>query len=110
MTSDPENLVSVYQGANVTEAHLVRNLLLEEGIEAHVSEQNEPLSGLPIAAPDVLVHLKDQPQAAEIIAAYEEGRFERAARPDWKCPSCGLTVLGLHDQCDNCGAEKPEQD
>jgi hypothetical protein len=83
--------------------------LLQEGIDAFVSEQNDPLGGLPIAAPDVLVRRMNQPQAAQIVQRYEEGRIARAERPDWTCPSCGLTVLGLHDQCDNCGEEKPGQ-
>jgi hypothetical protein len=109
LTNDPEDLLSVYRGANVTEAHIVRNLLLEEGINAFVSQQNESFGGLPFAAPDVFVHRRDQPQAAEIVARYEQGRIERAERPDWTCPSCGVTVLGLHDQCDNCGAEKPQK-
>ncbi len=41
--SDPLELISVYQGANVTEAHLVKNLLLAEEINAVVSEEHEVL-------------------------------------------------------------------
>ena len=37
--SDPQDeIVSVYKGENVTEAHLVKNLLLQAGIDAHVTE------------------------------------------------------------------------
>lgn len=76
--SDPKDLVSVYQGANVTEAHLVMNLLLDEGIDAFVSEENEPLAGLSIAAPDVLVRTEDEARARKIIDEYDDKQIERA--------------------------------
>jgi len=76
--SDPKDLVSVYTGANVTEAHLVMNLLLDEGIDAFVSEENEPLAGLSIAAPDVLVRTEDEVRARAIIDDYDDRQIERA--------------------------------
>lgn len=78
MSHDPKELVSVYKAANPTEAHLVMNLLLDEGIEAFVSEENEPLAGLPIAAPDVLVSRADQARAQAIIDDYDDKQIERA--------------------------------
>jgi hypothetical protein len=54
------------------------NLLLDEGIEAFVSEENEPLAGLPIAAPDVLVSRADQARAQAIIDDYDDKQIERA--------------------------------
>lgn len=108
--SDPKEPVSVYQGENVTEAHLVMNLLLDEGIEAFVSEENEPLAGLSIAAPDVLVRREDEVRARAIIERYENQQLQRAARPDWKCTTCGATVLGALDECDRCGAGRPGSD
>ncbi len=98
--SDPKELVSVYQGANVTEAHFVMNLLLDEGIEAFVSEENEPLAGLSIAAPDVLVRREDQQRARAIIEEYDKeqesaptgptGSARPAARRCW-APSTNAT-------------------
>jgi len=108
--SDPKDLISVYKGENVTEAHLVMNLLLEQGIEAFVSEENEPLAGLSIAAPDVLVGRADEVQARSIIERYDNQQLQRATRPDWKCPSCGANVLGALDQCEACGADRPGSD
>ena len=105
MNSD--DLVSVYAAANVTEAHFVKNLLIDEGIDAFVSEENEPLAGLPIAAPDVLVPKAREAEARRIVAKYEEDRIKRAHRPDWKCPNCGAEVGGASDFCDNCGTERP---
>ena len=92
--SDPHDLVSIYQGANTIEAHLVKNLLLDEGIEAVVSEENEPLVGLAMAQPDVLVGAKDEAGARDVIRQYEETLIARAERPDWTCPSCQATVIG----------------
>jgi hypothetical protein len=55
------------------------NLLLDEGIEAFVSEENEPLAGLTIAAPDVLVARESEVQARQIIDEYDDKQIERAA-------------------------------
>ncbi len=78
--SDPKELVSVYQGQNVTEAHLVMNLLLDEAIDASVSEENEPFAGLAIAAPDVLVRREDEARARAFIESYIDQQIERAER------------------------------
>ncbi len=80
MSHDPKELVSVYKAANPTEAHLVMNLLLDEGIEAFVSEENEPLAGLTIAAPDVLVARESEARAREIIDNYDDLQIERAEK------------------------------
>jgi len=104
---DPnEELVAVYEAAHVTEAHLVKNLLLDEGIQAMVSEENEPLD-LPITPPHVLVRQSDAAKARQIIEEYEDQEIERAERPDWKCVKCGATVIGAFDECDACGADRP---
>ena len=105
--SDPLDLVSVYQGENVTEAHLVKNLLLQAGIDAEVSEENEPLSGLSIVAPDVLVRRADEAKARAIVEDYDRLQEDRAAREDWVCPACGAEVVGAFDLCDACGADRP---
>ncbi len=105
--SDPKELVSVYKGENPTEAHLVMNLLLDEGIDASVSEENEPFAGLSIAAPDVLVRREDAPRARAIIEKYDDVQEARADRPDWKCPKCGAHVIGAIDDCESCGAARP---
>ncbi len=80
--SDPKDLVSVYKGANVTEAHLVMNLLLDEGIDANVSEENEPLAGLSLAAPDILVRREDEARARAIIDNYDDRQIERAEKDE----------------------------
>lgn len=104
---DPEDLISVYQAANAAEAHLVKNLLADSDIDSSVSEENEPLAGLPMVPPDVLVRRRDVERAEAIIAEYEEHQIERAERPDWKCPACHADVPGSFDECDACGAARP---
>jgi hypothetical protein len=104
--NQPDDLISVYQAANVTEAHFVKNLLTDEGISASVSEENEPLP-LSITPPDVLVFRRDEARARKIIEKYDAEQERRADRPDWKCPQCGATVIGAFDECDACGADRP---
>lgn len=104
---DPEELVSVYRANEVAEAHLVKNLLLDENIDAQVSEENEPFAGLNIVPADVLVRRRDLPRAEAIVQRYDEKKIERAERPDWKCPNCQATVVGAFDECDVCGAIRP---
>jgi len=105
--NDPRDVVSVYKAANVTEAHLVKNLLLEEEIDAFVSEENEPLAGLTIVPPDVYVRQTDEARARAIIEQYDDLQVARADRPDWTCPKCAATVVGAFDECDVCGADRP---
>ncbi len=70
--SDPLDLVSIYRAAHSIEANLVKNLLADEGIDAVVTEINEPLAGLDITPPDVMVRVADEGRARQFIADYEE--------------------------------------
>jgi len=105
--SDPKELVSVYQGANLTEAHFVMNLLVDEGIEASVTEENEALSGLAMSSASVWVRHEDETRARRVVDEYDAEQVRRADRPDWTCPKCGVTVVGAFDECDACGADRP---
>jgi rubrerythrin len=100
---DPEELVSVYRAAEVPEAHLVKSLLLDENIDAEVSEENEPFAGLAIVPADVLVRRRDLARAEAIVKRYDEKKIARAERADWTCPACGARVPGAFDECDVCG-------
>jgi hypothetical protein len=78
--ADPEEVITVYQAENVTEAHLMRNILEAEGIQAHVSDEAEPLAGLDITGPEVLIHVRDQDRAEKVIARYEELQIQRSKK------------------------------
>ncbi len=103
----PDDLIRVYEAANVTEAHFVKNLLADAGIKASVAEENEPLAALPITPSDVLIFRRDEAQARAIIDEYDAEQERRADRPDWKCAKCGANVIGAFDECDVCGTVRP---
>ena len=107
MHDDPQDLISIYRATSPVEAYLVRDLLMDENIDAQVSEANEPLAGLSIAAADVLVRRGDLPRAQALVEEYDRKKIERADRPEWKCSKCGATVIGAYDECDVCGALRP---
>jgi hypothetical protein len=106
VSEDPSDLVVIYKTANVTEAHLVKNLLIDAGVDATVGDENEFL-GLPITPSDVLVRRADEARARPIVDEYDDEQIRRAERPDWKCPACNATVVGAFDECDVCGADRP---
>ena len=64
---DKDDLIDVYEAANAIEANLVKNLLEEAGIEASVSDQNEPFAGLTIVPPNVYVKRSDEARARPIV-------------------------------------------
>ncbi len=104
--SDPDELVTIYEAENATEAHLVKNLLADEEIQAVVADENEPFS-LTITPTEVLVRRADESRARAVIEVYDAEQERRAERPDWTCPACGATVIGALDDCESCGAERP---
>jgi hypothetical protein len=61
-TPDPDELVCVYSAANIMEAHVVRNVLLDAEIDAEVSERAGE------SACDVVVRLADEAIARAAIA------------------------------------------
>ncbi len=104
---DKDDLIDVYEAANAIEANIVKNLLVDNGIEATVTEQNEPFAGLTIVPPNVYVRRVDEAKARKIVEKYEDELEEKHAVPDWTCPKCGETVPGSFDECFKCGANRP---
>ena len=78
--SDPDEAIVVYEAANITEAHFVKNLLVNEGINAMVSEENAPLS-LPITPTDVLVRRADEARARAFILEYDAEQIKHTTGP-----------------------------
>ena len=103
---NPDDLITIYEAENGTEAHLVKNHLIDEGIEAAVTGDHDPLA-LSITSPEVLVHRRDEARARELVDKYDEEQERRATRADWICPKCGAKVIGAFDLCDACGADRP---
>lgn len=118
----------VYTGRDEMDAHFVRGLLEQEGIEALVQGEalQEAWGGLPLSAENLpsvwVVRDEDVPKAAPIIEDYR--RRDRAdaalevgnrlnerdpipARPTWKCPNCGEAVEEQFTACWHCGHARP---
>lgn len=106
---DPE-VVEVYSAANPVEAHAIRNLLEQAGIEARVVGDIIRMAGgeLPlgqVTAPRIWVREADVGRAREIVRQYEALRRSGAPEDDatpWTCPQCGEEVEGSFEICWNC--------
>jgi hypothetical protein len=103
---DPQEAVAVYKTESSAEAHFVKNMLIEEGVEAVVADE----VALPtlITPSEVLVKRADEARARAIVEEYDDEKIRRAEREDWKCAVCGATVIGAFDICDACGADRPD--
>ncbi len=97
----------IYTAANLPDAHLVRNMLEQAGIPAHIFNANAigALGDLPMAAayPQVWIAQIHQEQHARSVVA----EYSRVTTPlDSKtCGRCGESNPGEFDLCWSCGAE-----
>ncbi|MBL8827382.1 MAG: DUF2007 domain-containing protein [Planctomycetaceae bacterium] len=77
MSSTDRELVTVYEAANPAEAHIVCNMLLDEGLAAQVVDENDAFSGvssLNVAA--VVVPRADEVRAQVLVAEYEAAQAD----------------------------------
>lgn len=93
---------------NLPEAHLLRDLLGHEGIEALVFNENaqSALGEIPVthAMPELWVtEDRDLTRAREVVRAF------RAAPPptERRCAACGETNPSTFDLCWSCGGSLP---
>ena len=109
----------VYSALNEMDAHFLKGLLTEAGIEASVQgEALEQVWGnLPVSSasvPAVWVQDEDVAQATPIVDEYNrrhEANQQGAAnltRSIWTCPRCGEKVEEQFTQCWHCGTSRPE--
>ena len=108
----------VYSALNEMDAHFLKGLLGEAGIEAVVEGEaleqvwgNLPLSSASV--PTVWVQDGDVARAAPIVDEYNRRHIENqergdAPRPTWTCPRCGEKVEDQFTQCWHCGTSRPE--
>jgi hypothetical protein len=94
----------LYSAANLSEAHLVRGLLMAAGIEARVF--NEYASGalgeLPFSevAPSVWIEEeRDLPRARQVVATYESAAATTSIS---RCAACGEESPGDFSICWQC--------
>jgi hypothetical protein len=110
----------VYTGRDEMDAHFVKGLLEQEGIEAIVQGENliNAVGTLPLSEkslPSVWVGDGDEERAALIVKDYEQvdavnasDAVEDSPRPTWKCANCGEAVEEQFTECWNCGHARPE--
>jgi hypothetical protein len=94
------------KAASLPDAHILRGLLGQEGIAAHVFNENAQsgVGQLPVAEalPELWVgDEKDWQRAMEVVR-----KFEAAPRIDatLRCAACGEDNPGNFQVCWNCGA------
>lgn len=95
----------IYSAASLPDAHLIRNLLREAGIEAHVLNENAQggVGQLPVmdAYPQIwIADERDLPRAREMIEAFEQ---MPSVRSSLRCERCTEQNPSTFQVCWNCG-------
>ncbi len=98
-------MLRLYSAANLPEAHLLRQLLAQAGIEAHVFNENAQsgMGEIPFthAWPEVwLAEATDATRAREIVQSFER---PAAPRADVFCATCRERNPGNFELCWSCG-------
>jgi hypothetical protein len=95
----------LYRAANLPDAHLLRGVLAQAGIEAHVLNENAQggLGQLPFteAWPEVwIAEERDLARAKEVVRVFEQAP---AAAGALQCSGCGEENPSTFQLCWNCG-------
>lgn len=107
-------LKNIFTARDSMEAHFVRQVLAEHGIEAAVMGESLETGrgGLPMTPetlPSVWVSEPDEPAAMGIIEQAHRVSDERPdAGPAWTCPGCGELLEPQFAQCWKCQTDRPE--
>lgn len=111
-------LVKAYVARDSLEAHFLKNVLAEHGIEAAVMGESLTTARgeLPPTLdtlPSVWVFDQDAPQTAMIVEDFVARRLAEPAEPaerldNWICPACGEAIEGQFTDCWNCQAPRPD--
>lgn len=92
---------TIYQSTLLADAALVRDMLVQNGIDAQVVEGDSPYPGTVYT--EVWVRDEDRARARALVD-------ELAARPvrdsDWNCRGCRESNPGEFEVCWSCGAER----
>ena len=105
-------LVKLCVTANSVDAHMLKSLLEQEGIEAVVRGDGfVPLQGGHLlkmeTRPSIWVLDDDRrPRAEALVAEFRRGADDSAGSASWRC-RCGETVEGQFTECWSCGRERP---
>jgi hypothetical protein len=94
---------NVLVAASITDAALVRNLLLENGIESQLVEKIRGDWGVPYTEVWVF-NERDGDRAVELIRNLYSGS---AQEDSWSCAKCAETNDASFEVCWRCGAAGP---
>jgi hypothetical protein len=99
-------LKKLYSAASLPDAHLIRNLLIQAGIEAHVFNENAQggVGQLPVmeACPQIwIADERDLERARNVLHAFES---MPAIRSSLRCEQCSEDNPSTFQLCWNCGA------
>ena len=107
----------VYSAADTQEAHLIKAMLEEAGVEARVvgDHLQNAIGVLPAVtiASRVWVNTEDFDQARKIIADHQARRqSSSSATPasEWKCGKCGEPNEPSFEICWNCQAARDREE
>ena len=107
-------LKRIYVAANAVDAHMLKDLLAQEAIEAVVrGDDFVPLQGGSLfrmeIRPSVWV-LDDErlPRARELASEFGNGPAADHEPETWRC-RCGETVEAQFSECWSCGRARPEE-
>lgn len=101
--------VRVYKAGHAIEAHLLRGLLEQAGIEVHLvgEHQNRAYGAFShLFAIEIRVPARDEAEARAIVERFEVDSAETAAEPGWNCASCGESNAASFESCWSCGASR----
>jgi len=109
--------VLVHVAANDTLATILKDVLIQHGIEAVVASTDGTRHYLPTSWIEVeggpeqsgvwIADEKDQAQADEIVRDFAKGPGQQAtSRWNWRCPKCGEEVEAQFTECWKCGTSR----
>jgi hypothetical protein len=99
--------VCLFRGGGPTDAWLVRDWLLRNGLEVRVQGDLSGLHGqIPIgdAWPSVWVRRSDLPSATDALRQYDAS--PRLVHPVWRC-ACGEENEANFESCWSCQTDRP---
>ena len=102
---------TLYTAANAPEAHLIKGLLEQSGIEVSLSGESLTIGigGLPIDAAQVEVKVNEDQfeEAVKIVKDYENKILvDVEESPQWECKNCSKMNPTSFGICWNCQTEK----
>jgi hypothetical protein len=101
----------VYEAQNPTDAHLLKDILETQDIEAIV--KGELLWAARGETPDCpsvwVVNDEDYEEAMQVMREYlSKGKADKSIEKEWKCKKCGEIVEEQFSECWQCGTERSQ--